>query len=448
MRQVVCTDCLTETFLQDHASENDISECDYCDRELPVMDMEELVELCETAIHASFRAIQQPGSVIHHGYPPVGVSLYDILELMLGADQALISDIHERLLDSWSYTGGDDDPYFVEETEASSELTVGWRKMEHSLQFESRLANPLVGSILTMVFDGIEDFRSKDDRSAIVIAGQGHQISSFQRGRVFQDEQSMEEALSHPEKHLGPVPGGKGSPGRMNAKGISVFYGATDDHTAIAEVRPPVGSTVVTARFDVIRPLRLLNLNDLASMRPHRGLSYFNPIRRSLTERCAFLKDLQRQLTMPVMPDSAESGYLITQAIADFLATHEKLNLDGILFPSAQVQQDTSPGQNVILFHKASGVERLEDTQKAEYVSLWEPDEDRWVYYPEFWEAEPKDSDQSSQYVPLVPPPEPSLRLARDGIVIHKIQGVRFSTEIDPVRYVPWSKDRKYHGFR
>lgn len=385
--------------------------------------------------------------MIHHGYPPIGESLYDVLERMLGSDEPLLSDIHERLLDSWSLSD-DDDPYFEEETEASSELTVGWRKMEHSLQFESRLANPLVGSILTMVFDGIEDLRSMDNRSAIVIAGQGYQISSFQRGRVFQDEQSMEDALSHPEKHLGPVPGGKGSPGRMNAKGISVFYGATDDQTAIAEVRPPVGSKVVTARFDVIRPLRLLNLNDLASMRPHRGLSYFNPIRRSLTERCAFLKDLQRQLTMPVMPDSAESGYLITQAIADFLATHEKLNLDGILFPSAQVQQDTSPGQNVILFHKASGVERLEDTQKAEYVSLWESDEDRLVYYPEFWEAESKDSDQSSQYVPLVPPPEPSLRLARDGIVIHKIQGVRFSTETDPVRYVPWSKDRKYHGFR
>lgn len=324
MRQVVCTDCLTETFLQDHASENDISECDYCDRELPVMEMDELVELCETAIHASFREVQQPDSVIHHGYPPIGESLYDVLERMLGSDETLLSDIHERLLDSWSCPH-DDDPCFEEETEASSELTIGWRKMEHSLKFESRLANPLVGSILTMVFDGIEDLRSVNDRSAIVIAGQGYPISSFQRGRVFQDEQSVEEALTHPEKHLGPVPGGKGSPGRMNAKGISVFYGATDDHTAIAEVRPPVGSMVVTARFDVIRPLRLLNLNDLASMRPHRGLSYFNPIRRGLTERCAFLKDLQRQLTMPVMPDLAESGYLITQAIADFLATHEKL---------------------------------------------------------------------------------------------------------------------------
>lgn len=181
MRQVVCTDCLTETFLQDHASENDISECDYCDRELPVMDMDELVELCETAIHASFREVQQPNSVIHHGYPPIGESLYDVLERMLGSDEALLSDIHERLLDSWSCPD-DDDPCFEEETEASSELTIGWRKMEHSLKFESRLANPLVGSILTMVFDGIEDLRSVDDRSAIVIAGQGYPISSFQRG--------------------------------------------------------------------------------------------------------------------------------------------------------------------------------------------------------------------------------------------------------------------------
>ncbi|HEO1760176.1 TPA: RES family NAD+ phosphorylase [Pseudomonas aeruginosa] len=448
MSQLVCTDCLTEGYLRDKAADNDAGECDYCARELPVMDMEELVELCDAAIQASFQPIQQPDSVIHHRYPPVGESLYDVLERILGANQTLLSDIHEQLLDSWGYDGAEDDPYFVEETEASSELTMGWRKMEHSLQFESRLANPMVGKILAMVFDGIEDLRSKDNRSAIVEVGQGKQITSFQRGRVFQDDKTMEEALKHPEKHLGPVPRGKGAPGRMNAKGISVFYGATDDHTAIAEVRPPVGSMVVTARFDVIRPLRLLNLHDLASMRPYRELSYFDPVRKSLSERCAFLKALQRQLTRPVMPDWAESGYLITQAIADYLATHDQLNLDGILFPSVQVAQDASPGQNVILFHKASGVERVKAADEAEHVSLYEPDEDRWIYYPEIWEAEPKSDDEHSQYLLWVPPPEPSLRLARDCIVIHKIQSVRFSTEADPVRYVPWSKDRKYHGFR
>lgn len=301
-----------------------------------------------------------------------------------------------------------------------------------------------------MVFHGIEDLRSADDRSAIVSAGQGQTIPSFQRGRVFQDDQSMVEALKHPEKHLGPVPRGKGSHGRMNAKGISVFYGAIDDPTAIAEVRPPVGSTVVTARFDVIRPLRLLNLNDLATMRPHRELSYFNPVRKRLSEQCAFLKKLQQQLTMPVLPDWTESGYLITQAVADFLATHEQLNLDGILFPSAQSQRDNSTGQNVILFHKASGVERVDTSDEAESVNLWEADEDRWVYYPEVWEAEPKGEsvDKYSHAIPLVSPPEPSLRLARDSVMIHRIEGIRFNTEADPVRYVPWSTDRKYHGFR
>lgn len=95
---------------------------------------------------------------------------------------SLLSDVHDRLLEAWSGLDDDDDPYFIEETEASSELTVGWRKMEHSLQFESRLANPLVGSILSMVFDGIEDLLTKDDRSAIVIAGVGQPISSFHRG--------------------------------------------------------------------------------------------------------------------------------------------------------------------------------------------------------------------------------------------------------------------------
>jgi hypothetical protein len=448
MSQLVCVDCLAETYLRDQASGNDLGECDYCDRELPVMELDELVGLCESAIYSSFRTIQQPASVIHHNYPPVGESLFDVLDKILNAGQSLLSNIHERLLEEWSGEEADDDPYFVEETEASSEMTAAWRKMQHSLQFESRLANPLVGEILGMVFNGIEQLRSVDDRSAIVMAGPGHRISSFQRGRVFQDEDLMAKALKHPEKHLGPVPRGQGSAGRMNAKGISVFYGATDDNTAVAEVRPPVGSVVVTAQFDVIRPMRLLNLNDLSAMRPHRELSYFHPLRKELAERCAFLKDLQSQLTMPVMPDWAESGYLITQAIADFLATHRELDLDGILFPSAQVPKDASLGQNVILFHKASGVEGTEDRHEAEYVSLWEADEDRWVYYPEVWEAEPKMEEVRLQYQLLVPPLEPSLRLARDSIVIHKIQGVRFSSETDAVRFVPWAQDRKYHGLR
>ena len=35
----------------------------------------------------------------------------------------------------------------------------------------------------------------------------------------------------------------------MNAAGISVFYGAMEEETCIAEARAPVGSYVVIGRF-------------------------------------------------------------------------------------------------------------------------------------------------------------------------------------------------------
>ena len=61
---------------------------------------------------------------------------------------------------------------------------------------------------------------------------------------------------------------------------------------------------------------------------------------------------------MPVMPDSVEEGYLITQAIADYLAIHPGLNLDGIIYRSVQSSdgKSTLASRNVILFNKASKV--------------------------------------------------------------------------------------------
>ena len=46
----------------------------------------------------------------------------------------------------------------------------------------------------------------------------------------------------------------------MNAQGIPVFYGAMEESTCVSEVRPPVGSYVVLAKFELLRPMRLLDL--------------------------------------------------------------------------------------------------------------------------------------------------------------------------------------------
>lgn len=449
MSKLVCVDCLTDGYLQANFADNDVDECDYCNEERPVVELDELVSELEEAIRASFIYAEQPMSVVHHGYAPVGHSIYDVVEMVLGAeDTELLSDLEAELREQWSECD-DDDPFLTEQTYASPQLTSDWAQMQQSLQFESRLVNPVVGRVLEKIFAGIEELHTATGpRSAITIAGPGQPLNAFKRARKFDDEEGMVTALKHPEKYLGPTPRGKGSAGRMNAAGISVFYGATDDETAIAEVRPPVGSWVVTATFEVIRPLRLLNLGDLGGIRPDSTLSYFDPLRQEQAERCAFLRELQQQMLMPVMPDSADLGYLITQAIADYLATNETLNLDGILFPSVQVPKDASPGLNTILFHKASGVEKTEDQDALEHVSLWESDEDQWIFYPQIWEGSPVTQEPATGYMGYVLAPEPSLRLNRNGIAIHKIQGVSFTYKSDPVRHEPWSEGARHYGIR
>lgn len=449
MSKLVCIECLSDSYLQANYADNDVDECDYCNEVRPVVTLEELVEGLEEAIQASFTYVEQPSAVIHHGYPEVGHSIFDVLRMVLGADDInLLSDLEGELREQWSECE-DDNPFFIEETYASSQLTSDWAQMQRSLQFESRLVNPVVGRVLEKIFSGIEELHTASEpRSAITHAGPGQSLTAFQRARKFEDEEGMAAALKHPEKYLGPTPRGKGSAGRMNAAGISVFYGATDNQTAIAEVRPPVGSWVVTATFEVIRPLRLLNLGDLDGIRPDADLSYFDPVRQDQAERCAFLRELQQQMLIPVMPESADQGYLITQAIADYLATNEALNLDGILFPSVQVPKDASPGLNAILFHKASGVEKTEDQDALDQVSLWESDEDQWVFYPQIWEGNPSTKESVHGFMDHIHAPEASLRLARGGISIHKIQGVSFTYKSDPVRHETWSDGARHCGIR
>ena len=72
-------------------------------------------------------------------------------------------------------------------------------------------------------------------------------------------------------------------------------------------------------------------------------------------QRAAFLKRLSDKISRPVMPDDEPFEYLVTQAIADYLASEQ--NIDGVIYPSAQTD---SPHGNVAIFQRAARVEALE----------------------------------------------------------------------------------------
>ncbi|WP_416310858.1 RES family NAD+ phosphorylase [Pseudomonas sp. W03] len=447
MTKFVCIQCILDPYLQRRFEWHNTDECSYCGEIAPAVMLEELVDCCESTICSSFSYVTQPAAAIHYGYPPYGMSVADVLSVLLAkSDTSLLEDIEYELRVRWA-EWEDGDPYFEDRPDSSPQMAADWRSMQESLLYESRLVNTSVAEVLEKVFGDIEQLTASGGSSAIVSAGPEHSIRAFHRARSFESEAGLAHALSHPELNLGPTPKGIASAGRMNAKGISVFYGSTDEQTAIAEVRPPVGGFVATAVFDLTRPLRLLSLADLSSVRPRADRSYFDPDRQEQAERCAFLQRLKDRMLIPVMPNAADQDYLITQAIADFLATHPKLNLDGILFPSVQAPEDSAPGQNVVLFHKASGVERTGTDDALEHVELWESDENDWRFAPEIFEAKPQPQNvvfsrgQLSSRVT-------TLRLDRSRIAVHKIKAVSFGYETDPVRHVPWDENRDVYGRR
>ena len=122
--------------------------------------------------------------------------------------------------------------------------------------------------------------------------------------------------------------------------------------TCVSEVRPPVGSYVVVGKFELLRPVRLLDLGALSDV--FIKVSYFNPEYASLKGRAAFLQHLVNEISKPVMPRDVDREYLSTQFVASYLAHKVRPHLDGIIFPSSQTEDN---GHNVVFFNRSRGVE-------------------------------------------------------------------------------------------
>jgi RES domain-containing protein len=206
-----------------------------------------------------------------------------------------------------------------------------WDSFERQLHQEARFFSRSGIQILAETFDGVHEHKARDGRAAVIDAGPGFSLSTVYRARVFQSDAKLEEALKRPDVEIGAPPWRSAPAGRMNAQGISVFYGAIDLNTALAEVRPPVGSRAVTAEFQIIRPIKLLDLRVLQEI--FVAGSLFDSTYLPKLERAAFLKRLSDKISRPVMPDDEPFEYLVTQAIADYLASEQ--NLDGVIYPSA-----------------------------------------------------------------------------------------------------------------
>lgn len=447
----ICHACVGDPYLKlEIEKTGKPGECDYCGQVNPGLLIEELADRVERAFGDHYeRTPDQPTSwersllsdpEDNFSWVRDGQRTVEAIEDGAGIPAEAASDVaeilctrHERVEAAamGEETAFADDAHYTERQASALAWAAEWRRFEQSLKSEARFFSRAATELLTRVFGDVDKLKTRARHAPVVVAGPGRRLSHLYRARVFQSTELLEKALGRPDRELGSPPSRFASAGRMNARGISVFYGATSARVALAEVRPPVGSHVAVAKFNITREVSLLDLTALGDVRDSGSI--FDPTLKDRLERVAFLRTLQQRMTRPVMPNDEDLDYLATQAIADFLATENKPRLDGIIFPSVQ----SKGGRNVVLFHSAARVDEMPlpagTVIETDIGRNTEDEECSEFHVREIIPITPvAECDDSS---PFVGGPasqahgfdlrEPSLRVEENSVVVHLVTGVR-----------------------
>lgn len=461
----VCLTCLTDNYLRGHLTQSP-NACDFCTSPGPSVLLDDISQACEHVLGDLFVVVQARWPMSRkRRWPSLGNSLTDVVQKLRAVGPQATHALGMVTLQRWALRGSSgpyneaNQPWFHIRNDLHGPVSAAWADMERSLREEARYLNPHAQQLLTSVLGGIHDDRDVNGKPVVIEAGRGCEIQRLVRARVFESQEAIADALSHPAKFLGPPPPRKGKAGRMNAKGQPAFYGATERQVALAEVRPPVGSWVVTAPFQITRRIKLLDLRGLAELEFNFGESLFDPATLEAARRQDFLRMLARRLMLPVLPEFEERDYLITQVIADFLAMNGDNAIDGIVYPSVQSigeendlpQQPgmrLSTGINVALFPKSARVEGTEG-EPMFVVDAWEEFDGGRYLMPLLSRRPPAmlpvaaQPLQTAQPLPVPPAGDTfsarpfTLRLDVEGLQAHWIRGVRIHDASNDIVVMP-----------
>ncbi len=406
--------------------------CSYCRKKIKNIELLEITNMMNRVFTQHYDSWEDTDN---YYTSRAGESAQNIIQDQLGVNEKVAIDIHELLketyndyFDDFNSAYRDDYVYRIRNYISNShELNNAWDEMKESLQGEARFFNRQVKLFLDNLFSDIETLRTDISQPAITTIDSD---SILYRARSFENYDSVEEALKHPELHFGPPPHLLARSGRMNAHGIPVFYGATSPDIAVSEIRPAVGNFVIVTPFRPRRPLRILDITALDALSYIKG-SLFDTKLVDMNEKTSFLKTLSRKLTLPVSGKNPDSEYLITQAVAEYLAISEKYNLDGISFESTQVrieEKNKNIAHNVVLFSKSSHVKDA-DTNSNYIVDLYENiEEDEYIFHPTIRKIEGESKTHYNSHF-LTDTQDETLEIIPDKIIFYKIKGVIFQTE-------------------
>jgi hypothetical protein len=152
----------------------------------------------------------------------------------------------------------------------------------------------------------------------------------FSMGTV--EGEGFEREMAHSPERMAPTVE-HSIDGRVSPRGIPCLYLASNMKTAVAEVRPWVGSYVSLAQFKLVRRCKVVDCRSTKDTELDR-------------DQAALWSDIAYAFSEPVSPEEPHLEYVPTQVLAE---TFRSQGFDGIQYESL-----LSKGTNIALFDTTS----------------------------------------------------------------------------------------------
>jgi hypothetical protein len=140
------------------------------------------------------------------------------------------------------------------------------------------------------------------------------------------------------KEEMGAPPANRSTAGRANPAGIPYLYLASDQETAICEVRPHNNEKLTVGSFRLATSVTCIDLRDPRIGSPFQHGSKL----RDVVGVLGFLRHLGHELSLPIGNQRRDLDYLPTQYLCELI---KNLGYDGVLYRSG-----LSDGYNIALF--------------------------------------------------------------------------------------------------
>ena len=340
----ICSNCVNDEYLKTWINDNsEEGYCDYCNKNEKVVSIDELlIEIILPVIFRYYHFNDMP-SDFNECFPLSNLDIDDVLEYFedsISLNENVINDIK----------GSFPDENFIKNfaPQENEIYRYSWKSFSDLVKYKNRY-------FFLQETDKNEYQEKYSPLSILNIIEKGSKhlglIKTLKkntvlyRARVFKNEESVK----LDDNNLGSPQNENAKNNRMNAAGISVFYCSDNSNTCIQEVMEScidVKSVIGVGKFTNIEDLKYL---DLTEIKNKELPSIFNCDEYIYREIIIFLKDLNKELTMPIedVNDDEKNSidclkaieYVPTQIFAEYF----KLNvgLKGIKYDSAKDQNGT-----------------------------------------------------------------------------------------------------------